>query len=111
MREWVVARTSRLSLEVRECAVRMVLEHASENVLRWAAAISIAERIGCGAERLRRWVRQVERNAGKRTGLTNEEHVRLGKLERENLELRRANEILRLASPCLAKRKCDHRAE
>jgi transposase-like protein len=70
---------------------------------------SIAEKIGCTAETLRKWVRQAERDAGTRLGLTTEERERLKQLERENVELRRANEILRLASAYFAKAELDRR--
>jgi transposase len=74
-----------------------------------AAISSIAEKIGCTAETLRKWVRQAERDAGTRPGLTTEERERLKQLERENVELRRANEILRLASAYFAKAELDRR--
>jgi len=90
--------TNRFSPEVRERAVRMVLEHAGEHSSRWAAICSIAEKFGCTAETLRKWVQQAERDKGVRPGLTSEERVRLKELERENRELRRVNEILRKAS-------------
>jgi transposase len=89
----------------------MVLEHANEHPSQWAAISSIAEKIGCAAETLRSWVRQAERNEGKRPGLTTEERTRLKDLERENRELKRANEILRLASAYFAKAELDRRAK
>jgi transposase-like protein len=89
----------------------MVLEHANEHASQWAAITSIAEKIGCAAETLRNWVRQAERNGGKRPGLIADEQARLKQLERENLELRRANEILRLASAYFAKAELDRRAK
>ena len=73
--------------------------------------VSIAEKIGCSAEALRNWVRQAERDQGKRPGLTTDEQQRLKQLERENFELRRANEILRLASAYFAKAELDRRAK
>ena len=91
-------RPTRFSPEVRARAVRMVMEHADAHDSQWAAITSIAEKIGCTAETLRKWVRQAERDAGTRPGLITEERERLKQLERENFELRRANEILRLAS-------------
>lgn len=106
-----MARTSRFSPEVRDRAVRMVLEHAEEHGSQWAAITSIAEKIGCAAETLRHWVRQAERDGGKRPGLTSDERQRLKQLERENLELRCANEILRLASAYFAKAELDRRAK
>ena len=97
-----MTRPSRFSPEVRERAVRMVLEHQEEHDSQWAAIVSIAEKIGCSAETLRHWVRQAERDQGRRPGLTTEERQRLKQLEREVFELRRANEILRKASAYFA---------
>jgi transposase len=102
---------SRFAPEVRERAVRMVLEHAERHESQWAAISSIAERIGCAAETLRGWVRQAERDAGHRPGLTTEERTRLNQLERENAERRRANEILRKASAYFAQAERDQRAK
>ena len=87
----------------------MVVEHEAAHESQWAAIGSIAEKIGCSAETLRKWVRQAEQDAGKRPGLTTEERERLKQLERENVELRRANEILRLASAYFAKAELDRR--
>jgi transposase-like protein len=87
----------------------MVVEHEAAHESQWAAIGSIAEKIGCSAETLRKWVRQAERDAGQRPGLTTEERERLKHLERENVELRRANEILRLASAYFAKAELDRR--
>jgi transposase len=101
----------RYSAEVRERAVRMVREHESEHASQWAAICSIAEKIGCTAETLRNWLRQVERDEGLRPGLTTEERERLKELERENRELRRANEILRKASAYFAQAELDRRAK
>jgi transposase-like protein len=95
------------SPEVRERAVRLVQEHEGEYETQWAAITSIASKIGCSAETLRGWVRQAERNAGQRTGLTSDERERLKALERENRELRRANEILRKASAYFAQAELD----
>jgi transposase len=102
-------RPTRFSPEVRARAVRMVLEHEAGHDSQWAAIASIAEKIGCSAETLRKWVRQAERDAGTRPGLTTEERERLKQLEREVFELRRANEILRLASAYFAKAELDRR--
>ena len=106
-----MARKSRFSPEVRDRAVRMVLDHVEGYGSQWAAIKSIAEKIGCAPETLRSWVRQGERDAGKRPGLTTDERARLKQLERENFELRRANEILRLASAYFAKAELDRRAK
>ena len=103
-------RTNRYTQEVRERAVRMVQDHEGEYDSQWAAIKSIAEKIGCTSETLRKWVRQAERDSGKRPGLTTEERERLKVLERENKELRRANEILRKASAYFAQAELDRRA-
>ena len=84
-------RPSKYSPELRERAVRMVFEHAREHPSQWAAMRSIAEKLGCTTEALRRWVRQAERDRGERPGLTTDERQRLKQLERENFELKRAN--------------------
>lgn len=97
-----MARPSKYSPELRERAVRMVLEHADEHPSQWAAIRSVAEKLGCTTEGLRRWVRQAERDAGHRPGLTTDERARLKQLERENVELKRANEILRKESAYFA---------
>ena len=104
-----MTRPSRFSPEVRERAVRMVLEQQEKHESQWAAITSIAEKIGCTAETLRSWVRQAERDAGHRPGLTTEERTWLKQLERENGELRRANEILRKASAYFAQAELDRR--
>ncbi len=104
-----MARPSRYSREVRERAVRMLLEHQEEYDSQWAAMGSIASKIGCTAETLRKWVRQTERDEGRRPGLTTDEKKRLKELERENRELKRANEILRLASAYFAQAELDRR--
>ena len=106
-----MARTSKFSPEVRDRAVRMVLEHGQEYSSRWAAVKSIAEKIGCSAEALRKWVTQAERDTGKRPGLTTDERQRLKDLEREVFELRRANEILKKASAYFAQAELDRRAK
>lgn len=102
-------RSSRYSPEVQERAVRLVREQAGSHESQWAAITSIAGKVGCTAETLRRWVRQAERDAGQRPGLTTEERARLTALERENRELRRANEILRKASAYFAQAELDRR--
>jgi transposase len=106
-----MAKRSRYSPEVRERAVRMVRDHEGDHGSQWAAICSIAEKIGCTAETLRKWVRQVERDEGLRPGLTTDEKERLKELERENRELRRANEILRKASAYFAQAELDRRVK
>lgn len=91
-------RASKFSPEVQERAVRIVLEAQGEHDPQWAAIESIAAKIDCTAETLRRWVRQHERDTGQRDGLTTVETQRIKELERENRELRKANEILKLAN-------------
>ena len=104
-----MARTTRFSQEVRERAVRMVFEHGGQYGSEWEAMRSIAEKIGCSAETLRKWVRQTEVDTGRRGGIRSEEQVRVKDLERENRELRRANEILRKASAYFAQAELDRR--
>ncbi|SBV52683.1 transposase [Xanthomonas bromi] len=97
------------SPEVRERAVRMVLEHQDRHSSQWAAIESIAWKIGCTAETLRNWVGRAERDQGLRPGLTTDERVRMKALEREVRELRQANEILRKASAYFAQAELDRR--
>jgi len=104
-----MGRASRYSPEVRERAVRMVWEHQGEYESQWAAMESIGAKIGCTAETLRKWVRQAERDAGKRAGLSSDERQRLRDLEREVRELKRTNEILRKASAFFAQAELDRR--
>ena len=105
-----VRKTSKsYSPEFRARTVRMVQEHGGEHASQWAAITSIAGKIGCNAETLRLWVRQSERDGGKRAGLTTDERERLKALERENRELRQANEILRKASAYFAMAELDRR--
>ena len=104
-----MSKRTRYSPEVRERAVRMVLEHQAEYESQWAAMESIAQKIGCTTETLRKWVRQSERDQGLRPGLTTDERERLKALERENKELRRANEILKTASAFFAQAELDRK--
>ena len=103
--------SNRFSPELRERAVRMVLEHGSDHASQWAAIGSIAAKIGCTAETLRLWVRQAERDHGLRPGPTTQEQERIKALERENRELRQANEILRKASAYFAQAELDRRSK
>jgi transposase len=93
----------RYSPEVRERAVRLLYEHQGEYESQWAALESIASKIGCTAETLRKWVRQSETDQGIRAGMSTSDRERLKQLERENRELKQANEILRKASAYFAK--------
>jgi transposase-like protein len=99
------------STEVRERAVRMVLDHRGEHASQHAALRSIAAKIGCSRETLRNWVRQAERDQGLRAGPTTDERERLRALEREVRELRQANEILRKASAYFAQAELDRRSK
>ena len=104
-------RAKRYSPEVRERAVRMVLEQQQEHSSQWATIQSIASKIGCTHETLRRWVRQTERDQGIRAGMTSDDRDRLKQLQRENKELKRANEILRKASAYFAQAELDRRVK
>ena len=95
------------SAEYRERAVRLVRDHTAAHDSQWAAIKSIAEKMGCSAEALRLWVRRTEVDEGDRPGVPTDERQRLKELERENLELRRANEILRKASAFFAQAELD----
>ena len=106
-----MSRGSKYSPEVRERAVRMVLEHQDTHSSQWAAIESIAGKIGCTSESLRNWVRRAERDQGLRPGLTSEEQARIKALEREVRELRQANEILRKASAYFAQAELDRRTK
>jgi transposase len=99
----------RFSPEVRARAVRMVIEHRGDHASQWAAIVSIAAKIGCTAQTLHNWVGQAERDQGRRAGATTDERERLKALERENRELRQANEILRKASAYFAQAELDRR--
>jgi transposase len=95
--------TRRYPPEIRERAVRLVFEHEREYPSQWAAICSIAEKSSLNRETLRTWIRQAERDSGRRPGLTTDERQRLSDLEREVKELRRANEILKAASAFFAR--------
>ena len=101
----------RYAPEVRARAVRMVQEHGRDHASQWAAIASIAAKIGCTGETLRKWVRQAERDQGARPGPTTEERERIKALEREVRELRQANEILRKASAYFAQAELDRRSK
>ena len=96
-------------MEIRERGVRLVFEQNESYPSQWAAIQSIAGKLGCTPETLRKWVRQAERDHGKRAGLKTDERDRLRELERENRELKRANEILRKASAFFAQAELDRR--
>lgn len=102
--------TNRFSAEVRARAVRMVFDHEKEHRSRWAAVSSIAPKIGCTAQSLNEWVKKAEVDSGTRAGLPTEVAEKLKALERENRELRQANEILRKASAYFAMAELDRRS-
>ena len=104
-----MARQSKYSMEVRERAVRPVVKSLGEHASEWAAINSVAGKLGCTAETLRKWVRQAQRDSGTRAGLTTAERDRLKEQEREIRELKGANEILRLASAYFAQAELDRR--
>ena len=102
-------RVTKYSRETRQRAVRLVWEQIEAYPSEWAAICSISEKVGCTAETLRKWVRQAERDQGKRPGQTTEDGERIKELEREVRELKRANEILRKASAYFAQAELDRR--
>ena len=102
-------KSTRYSPEVRERAVRLVFEHQGEHASQWAALSSIASKIGCTPETLRKWVRRAERDQGLHGGMTSSDREQLKELVRENRELKRANEILRKAAAFFAQAELDRR--
>ena len=106
-----MSKKTRYSPELRERAVRIVFDHAPEHPSQWAAIRSVGEKLGIRTESLRRWVRQAERNAGTRPGLTTTEREELKRLQREVVELKRANEILKKAAAFFAQAELDRRAK
>ncbi len=99
--------TNKFSPEVRDRSVRMVLDHEKDHASRWAAVVSIAEKIGCAPQTLHEWVKKAEVDTGKRAGVPRDIAEKLKALERENRELRQANEILRKASAYFAQAELD----
>ncbi len=104
-----MSKVKRYSPEVRERAVRMLFEHEKDYESRWSALASIASKIGCTAETLRSWVKQSEIDTGRRDGMSSDDRARLKALEKENKELRRANEILKTASAFFAQAELDRK--
>jgi transposase len=109
MEPWTSSRDGSFSPEIRERAVRLAIEHRGDHASQWAAIVSIAAKIGCTAQTLHNWIAQAERDRGLRAGSTTDERERMKALERENRELRQANEILRKASAYFAQAELDRR--
>ena len=103
--------TNKFSTEVRERAVRMVLENEERHGSRWQAIVSISAKIGCAAQTLNEWVKRAEIDGGRRAGVPAEMAEKMKALERENRELRQANEILRKASAYFAQAELDRRSK
>ena len=103
--------TNKFSPEVRERAVRLVLETEGRHASRWQAVLSIAAKIGCTAQTLNEWVKKAEVDSGRRAGIPTEMAEKMKALERENRELRQANEILRKASAYFAMAELDRRSK
>ena len=102
--------TNKYSAEVRERAVRMVLDNAGQHESRWSAILSISAKIGCAPQTLNEWVKKAEVDSGDRAGVTTEMAEKLKALERENRELKQANDILRKASAYFAQAELDRRS-
>ena len=107
----MTSKTTNKFSPVRSRAVRMVLDHEGEHASRWAAVVSIAAKIGCTPQTLNEWVKKAEVDSGRKPGLTTDMAAKLKAVERENRELRQANEILRKASAYFATAELDRRSK